>query len=99
MIRTDLWLKTSDLDVHSRLNLSHLRQYVSAYERSGKMVSQLAEDILAGLKTANETGNPQIVDQDGFDFFFVCHPAGSLDLCMRWKSFTVAEFTVTETPE
>lgn len=73
-----------------RMHFSHLHQYVSAYEPSPERLEDLRQAILQGLVEAKRDTRPVIVDQDG-EMFIVCYPAGSISLCLRWKSYELAE--------
>lgn len=70
----------------SVVHISHLMEYVSAYRPSGEMTTALMEDLRDALLRARKSRSPEIVDQDG-EMFFVVNPAGSIDLCLRWKHY------------
>lgn len=83
------WFHLRREENENRLHLSHLFQYVSAYENCPERLQDLRDAITDGLKQAKLMTTPQIVDQDG-EMFFVCHPAGTISLCLRWKNYEIA---------
>lgn len=83
------WFHLHREENENRLHLSHLFQYVSAYENCPERMQDLRDAITEGLKQAKLTTTPQIVDQDG-EMFFVCNPAGTVSLCLRWKNYEIA---------
>lgn len=77
------------------LHVSNLHQYVSAYRTSKETVDDLVSDLCVALDTAKITRERQIVDQDG-EMFFVVYPAGTISLCLRWKTYKVADDETTK---
>ena len=72
----------------SRLHISHIHHYVSAYHTTEETVKQLAESIEWAISKAKETLEPQIVDQDG-EMCLIIHPSGSIKVMIPWKSYEV----------
>lgn len=85
LVVTHLQEKTEEYKLH----LSHFMHLVSAWSPEPSRVRDLGEDLVRGLEQAERTGKSVIVDQDSNDFFFVVHPAGSIDLCCRMRSYEV----------
>ena len=73
-----------------KLHFSHLFQYVSAYEASEERLEDLRTAIVDGLREAQSTHRPVIVDQDG-EMFILCHGGGTISLCLRWKTYKLLE--------
>jgi hypothetical protein len=99
-IAVPMHVRTPEQSFEKRLHLSHLMQYVSAYEPSPEQVQMLAESLYDAWQDAKVARNTQqayetrIVDQDG-EMFFLMNANGTFDLCVRWKHFeyVTAEMT------
>ena len=82
-------VKTPSENIDNALHISHLMQYVSAYEPVPERMADLKVSLGEALQRAKATCTGQIVDQDG-EMFFVVNPSGTFDLCLRWKHFQFA---------
>lgn len=72
----------------SSIHLSHLYDYVSAWQISKEEVKDLAMMLEAALEEARETTQTQIVDKDGECCFHVT-PGGYIILMLPWKKYKV----------
>lgn len=70
------------------LHISHIHGHVSAHYTTPESVAELEKSIEEALKIASDTLVPQMIDQDG-EMFIVCHPAGTISLCLRWQEFEI----------
>ncbi len=73
-----------------KLHISHLYNYVSAYEYSMEELEDLTQMIINALKEAKETKQVQIVDKNGECCFHIT-PAGYIILMRPWKRYKMIE--------
>jgi len=72
----------------NKIHISHLHRYISAYVTSPETVHDLVSDITFALNAAKNSGEVQIVDQDGECCFHVS-PFGYITLMLPWKQYVV----------
>ena len=77
-------------ELQSKLHLSHLFQYVSAYEYSSEYLKLLSDQIETALEEAKRTTTTQIVNQDGECCFHVT-PMGYIILMLPWRTYKVRQ--------
>lgn len=74
----------------TKLHISHLMQYVSAYHRSPNAIAELEDDLINAVRRADSKTEAQIVSQDG-EMFFIVYPSGTISLCLQWKDFEIVD--------
>lgn len=77
-------------DGDTRIHLSHLYEYVSAYDLHPDGVKELEERLRDALVKAAATTEVQIVHMDGEMCFHVT-PSGYIILMIPWKKYTVVK--------
>ena len=83
-------VKQDEIGHGSPIHISHLFDYVSAYERNADTVADLAAAVDDALTVAKSTGRTQIVDQDG-EMCFHITPDGYLILMVPWRHYTAVQ--------
>ena len=82
------YVKRAEICHGNATHISHLFQYVSAYELTKETLSDLINDIEQALIKARTTVETQIVHQDGECCLHIT-PTGYIILMLPWKVFTL----------
>ena len=81
-------VKSADAFVETKLHISHLYDYVSAYVRTQEEIEILVDSLVFAINEAKGTKQTQIVDRDG-EFCFHVTPAGYIILMIPWKIYEI----------
>jgi hypothetical protein len=84
------YVKPAPAFIETKLHISHLYNYVSAYVGSKEEIEDLVDMISFAIDEAKEKGQTQIVDKDG-EFCFHVTPMGYVILMIPWKIYEIID--------